>query len=274
MGSGERRHDIDLLVSDVDGTLARTDKRIGQRTVDAVARLRDSGVRFTIISARPARGMRYPIEALGVDEPVAAFNGGTIMNPDGGILSAHRLERSAALDVLALLRAQPTELWVFADDLWLTGEPDGPHAPRERRAIAVEPTVRTDFELYADRIDKIVAASDDHALLERLEDRIHATLGGAVHASRSQPYYLDVTGPDADKGHGLEELARAMGVPLERVAVIGDGHNDIPMFEKAGLAIAMGQAADQVKQAAAMVAADNDADGVADAIDRFILRKG
>jgi Cof subfamily protein (haloacid dehalogenase superfamily) len=265
---------IDLLVCDVDGTLVRSDKTVAPATERAVRRLRAAGIGFSAISARPARGMRYPIEVLDIDQPTGAFNGGTIVGPDGAILSAHRLSEATAAQTLALFTAQDVEIWVFADDQWLVVDPDGPFVPRERQAVGFEPVVLPDFGGAIHRVDKIVAASHDHALLARMEESTAAALAGQARAVRSQPYYLDVTAPQADKGHGLVALAQAAGVPLERVAVIGDGHNDVPMFERAGLAIAMGQAAPEVQAAARHVTTGNDADGVAHAIGRFILGDG
>ncbi len=89
--------------------------------------------------------------------------------------------------------------------------------------------------------------------------------------ARSQTYYLDVTAPDANKGHGVTELARVLGTPLDQVAVIGDGQNDVFMFKVAGLAIAVDNASDEVKKAADHVTASNVDDGVAKAIDRYVL---
>ena len=88
---------------------------------------------------------------------------------------------------------------------------------------------------------------------------------------RSQPYYLDITAPQGNKGTGVTALAAAYGVPLPEVAVIGDQNHDLAMFRGAGLAVAMGQAPDNVRSAADHVALSNDQDGVADAIDRIVL---
>jgi Cof subfamily protein (haloacid dehalogenase superfamily) len=262
---------IDLLISDVDGTLLRTDKSLTEVTKQAVDRLRRAGVRFSIISARPTRGLRLPLDGLQVTEPVAAFNGGTVVAADGTVLRASRLADATARTVLERLRRPGIELWLFADDRWLVEDPDGPLVPREERAVGFGPELVENLADHAVRVDKIVAASNDHALLAVLEQEAGGALAGEAQALRSQPYYLDVTAPEADKGTGVAALAEAIGVPLERVAVIGDAYNDLPMFAQAGLAIAMGQAPDEVKAAARFVTAGNDADGVAQAVDRLLL---
>ena len=90
-------HPIRFILSDVDGTLLHPDHSLGQRTADAVRALREAGVLFSLASGRPPRAMRHLIETFDIDIPLAAFNGGTLFNPDGSILVAHYLPADAAL---------------------------------------------------------------------------------------------------------------------------------------------------------------------------------
>ena len=92
--------------------------------------------------------------------------------------------------------------------------------------------------------------------------------------ARSQPYYLDITHPLANKGAALSEIAKLLAVPLAEIAVIGDGGNDVAMFERSGLSIAMGNASPEVQQAADFVTDSNREEGFANAIERFILGGG
>ena len=111
----------------------------------------------------------------------------------------------------------------------------------------------------------------DHDLLATIEAETQTVLGKNATVARSQPYYLDITGPDANKGAGVATLAAAYGVPLSAVAVLGDQRNDLPMFARAAMSVAMGQAPEAVRAAASHVALSSEEDGVADAIDRFVL---
>jgi hydroxymethylpyrimidine pyrophosphatase-like HAD family hydrolase len=95
-------------------------------------------------------------------------------------------------------------------------------------------------------------------------------IGARATIARSQPYYLDITHRLANKGDGIAALARAFGVALKEVAAFGDMPNDLPMFARAGLSVALGQAPGCVRAAASATAATNEQDGVADAILRFI----
>lgn len=267
------QYPIRLLLSDMDGTLLRPDHSLSERTVEAVGALRAAGVHFSLATGRPPRAMREMIEALGVDLPVAAFNGGTLMHPDGRYLVAHHVPRAAAIRTLELLsRYDEVEIWVFADDQWLLRDPHGPMVPREQQALGYPPTVVERFEPYLDRIDKIVGASGNARLLVDLEAVLQPLVADQALASRSQPAYLDITALLANKGEALVTLAQFLGVPLAQTAAIGDGGNDPAMFHRAGLAIAMGQAEDVIKRQADVVTGRNTEDGAAQAIEQLILK--
>jgi hypothetical protein len=265
---------IKFLLSDMDGTLLLPDHSLSQRTIEAVRALRETGVLFSLATGRPPKAMLQTIEALGVDLPTAAFNGGTIVNCDGTLLVAHYLPATAALTTLALFAEQPgIEVWVFSGGDWLAKDPDGPMVPREQHGLGYPPVIVQSFEPYLSRIDKIVAASSNTQLLVELEARLLAKVEGQAQVSRSQPVYLDVTAMQANKGDALATLAKHLGVPLEQTAAIGDGGNDPAMFHVAGLSIAMGQAQEEVKHQADVVTASNSEDGVAQAIERHILKR-
>ncbi|WLH92679.1 HAD family hydrolase [Pseudomonas sp. FP453] len=265
-------HPIRFVLSDVDGTLLHPDHRFSQRTLDTVHALRAAGVFFSLASGRPPKAMLHLVEAFGIDIPVAGFNGGTLINPDGSVLVAHHLPAEAALVTLALFSPEPdVEVWVFADGDWLRRDPPGPMVQREADGLGYGPVVVESFEPYLDRIDKIVAASLDTQRLIELEALLQPKVQGLAQVSRSQPVYLDVTAMLANKGEALKTLAQHLGVPLEQTAVIGDGGNDPAMFAVAGLSIAMGQAEEAVKRHASVVTGSHIEDGAAEAIERFIL---
>ena len=109
---------IRLVVSDVDGTLVRSDKTLSNAVVAAAARLRAAGVHFSLISARPPSGMVWIAERLGLRGRIGAFNGGTILEADGRVLSAERLNPQVAAQSLETLSAAKVDIWLFADGNW------------------------------------------------------------------------------------------------------------------------------------------------------------
>ncbi|WP_419710683.1 HAD family hydrolase [Pseudomonas sp. NFX224] len=263
---------VRFLLSDMDGTLLLPDHSLSQRTIDAVRSLREAGVLFSLATGRPPKAMLQTMEALGVDLPTAAFNGGTLVHPDGSLLVAHYLPATAALITLALFADQPDiEVWVFSGGDWLVKDPNGPMVPREQHGLGYPPVVVGSFEPYLARIDKIVAASNNTELLIELEAQLLPKVDDQAQVSRSQPVYLDVTAMKANKGEALATLAAFLNVPLQQTAAMGDGGNDPAMFRVAGLSIAMGQAEDAVKCQADVVTGSNAEDGAAQAIERYIL---
>lgn len=262
--------EIRLLVSDVDGTLLRDDKSLPDANRDAILALTAAGVATTLISARPPGGMLALAAALRLTGPFAGFNGGTLFDADGTIRFAHRLEARDAAAILRLLERPGIALWAYADGAWFVGDLENAHLPRERLAAGLEPAIRTDFAGLGGRIDKIVGVSDDRELLVQLEGEARSMIGGRATIARSHPYYLDVTHRLANKGDGIAALAKAFGVELKQVAVLGDMANDLPMFARAGLSVAMGQAPACVRAAADATVATNEEAGVAEAIACFV----
>jgi hypothetical protein len=247
------------------------DKQLTAATLQAVADIRAAGVPFSVVSSRPARGMRRIVEALDLGLPFAAFNGGSVVAATGEVLVAHRLAAATARRALDLIERAGVQPWVFADEAWLLKDPEGSNVERERATVRFEPTVVAGFESVIDRIDKIVAASDDHALLDRIEAGLRAKIGGAANVERSQAYYVDVTDRLANKGEAVRAIAANVGADLAHTIVIGDMINDIAMFRVAGFAIAMGQAPAAVKAEAMAVTAANTEDGFAKAVAQLVL---
>lgn len=270
----ESQPSIELVLSDIDGTLLRPDHSLTQATVDAITRLREAGILFTVASSRPPRAMRQIIEALDVRLPTVAFNGALITHPDGKVLAAHHIPTHAARTCLELFASQDVAVWVFADDQWLLQDLDGAYVDHERKTLGYDPVLVDSFEPYLGRVDKIVASSADFERLRSLETEVNPLICGAALAARSQDYYLDVTAAEANKGAALVALANYLDVALAHTAAIGDGGNDVAMFGQAGLSIAMGQAQASVAGQADKVTGTNLQDGVAMAIDRFILTAG
>ncbi len=262
---------IGLLVSDIDGTLVLPDKSLTPAALEAGRKLDAAGIGLTLVSSRPARGMAALVKQLQLKVPFAAFNGGSVVAPDGKLISAKRLSAEAAGKAIGLFQARGVMVWAFADDNWYLTDTSSPYVQRERHTVSFDPTVVADFKSVIDRIDKLVGVSDQPELLADVESEAQSLLKGQANARRSQTYYLDVTHPQADKGHAVRALCAEIGVPESQTAVIGDQANDMAMFAVAGLAIAMGQGTDQVKAAADFVTSANTADGFAKAVERFIL---
>lgn len=262
---------INMLVSDVDGTLLQPDKSLSISSRDAITKVRSTGMRFTVISGRPPRGLRFLIDSLGLTEPIAALNGAMIVWPNLSVLQATTIHPSAAAGVAEIIRHFGLELWLYTIDDWLVSDPLSPRVRHEVSVVQHEPTLMPSDGTIPCSITKVLGVSDDHPLVKRCEASVLEKFSHHISASRSQPHYLDVTARGADKGYGLTSLAGMTANGSESIAVIGDGPNDIPMFKIAGLSIAMGNADESVRRAAQHITGTNREDGFAHAVERYVL---
>jgi Cof subfamily protein (haloacid dehalogenase superfamily) len=265
---------IALLIADVDGTLVTRDKVLTKRAAQAVRNIHEAGIAFAVTSGRPPRGMEMLVEPLQITTPVAAFNGGIFVHPDFSIIDQHPLPDNLVAAVIGTIEAHGLDVWIYQGSDWYVRNLNAPHVEREEWTVKFRPTVVSSFDDVRDNVVKIVGISDDLDAVARCEQDAHAAFRTAVSAARSQPYYLDVTHPEANKGRVVERLAQLLDVPTDRIATIGDQPNDVLMFKRSGVSIAMGNASDAVKREANYVTTSYEDEGFANAIDRFVLHRG
>jgi hypothetical protein len=251
--------------------LVTTEKVLTPRARAAVLRLREKNIRFAITSGRPPPGMRMFVEPLGLVEAIAGFNGGAYVAPDLRLLESHALSGEAAKSAVDILYNSGLDAWLYTGDKWYVRDPKGPHVAREAQTVAFPPEVIDNFDGLFTTAVKIVGVSDDFARVQGAEKEIGSALGNAVSVSRSQPYYVDITNPVANKAAVVRYHSVRLGIPPEEIATIGDMPNDVLMFRAGGFSVAMGNAsADVQKEALAITDSCND-DGFAKAVERFIL---
>jgi Cof subfamily protein (haloacid dehalogenase superfamily) len=262
---------IAAVLADVDGTLVTKNKVLTPRAMKAIEQLHELGVLFAITSGRPPRGMRMLVHPLEMRGPMAAFNGGIIVQPDMTIVDERTIPADVAPSVIDAIVAQGLYPWIYREAEWYITDPEAPHAHREATTVQFQPTVVPTYDGLLDRVVKIVGVSDDHARVARCETAVQEKFGIHTSAARSQPHYLDVTHPTANKGVVIERMSHYYNIPLELIATLGDQPNDVLMFERSGFSIAMGNASDEVQRQATCVTASNEDDGFAKAVEEFIV---
>jgi len=263
--------DIRLLIADVDGTLVTQEKVLTPRARDAVQKLREAGIAFAITSGRPPRGMSMLVGPLELTTPIAAFNGGLLVNPDLSPIEEQTLPTAIVAQVIETIGRHKLDAWVYRGADWFVRDPKAPHVDREQWTVKFAPTVVPSFDKLQEHVVKIVGISDDLALVARCEADVRKQFGDHVSAARSQPYYLDVTHPNANKGAVVRRLSALLKVPTEQIATIGDMPNDVLMFALSGLSIAVGNASLEVQRAARRVSTSNEDEGFANAVERYVL---
>jgi Cof subfamily protein (haloacid dehalogenase superfamily) len=277
-GAASRRSEVKatktrvrLMLADVDGTLVTQEKVLTDRAIAAVRSLREVGVLFAITSGRPPKGMSMLVEPLKIDTPIAAFNGGMIVDRDMKVIEQRVIPEHLVAPISDLMKSFKLTVWIYRGADWYVPDPNGPHVDREAWTVKFEPKVVKNLDGFTDQIAKMVGVSDDYEAVAHASRAAQEQFGNHVTAAASQPYYLDVTHPDANKGSVAKFLAKRYEVSPDEIVTIGDMPNDILMFAHSGLSIAMGNADPQVKRAARRVTESNENEGFAIAVERFVL---
>ncbi len=278
---------IRLLLADVDGTLVTREKVLTERARAAVTKMRSAGIQFAITSGRPPRGMEMLIPPLALTTPIAAFNGGMFIKPDFSVIEQRVLQADVIEPAMETMRDYRLDTWIYRGTDWFVHERHGAHVDREEWTVKFPPTVVADFKGLTSNVAKLVGVSDDLEAVCECETAVRKQFAAKVHAAqtnpqrenlvsaaRSQPYYLDVTHPEANKGYVVTRLSELLDIPVAEIATIGDMPNDMAMFEKSGISIVMGQAAEEVRSAATYVTSSSDEEGFAQAVEKFVLNHG
>jgi Cof subfamily protein (haloacid dehalogenase superfamily) len=266
-------HDVKLLLADVDGTLVNKDKVLTEQAMQAARDLRAAGITLALTSGRPPRGMSMLVAPLKLEGAIAGFNGGVYVHPDMSVIESHMLDLKTTKETLQLILDQGLDAWLYTEKEWMIRDAKAPHVARETWTVKFDAKVVNEFtEAELKKAVKIVGVSDDLDKVASCEKLAQQKLGDRASAARSQPYYLDVTHPQANKGAVVLTLAKLRNIRPEQIATIGDMPNDVLMFRKGGLSIAMGNASDEVKSQASEVTDSNEDEGFAKAVRKFILK--
>ncbi len=262
---------IKLMLADVDGTLVTQDKVLTDQAIDAVHALRKAGILFAITSGRPPRGMAMLIDPLDLQTPIAAFNGGLLVDRNMAVIEQRVIPSDLVVPISDLITSFKLTVWIYRGADWFVPDLKGAHVDREAWTVKFQPKLMTSLDGLTDGVVKIVGVSDDHEAVAKASTAAHDKFGDHVSAAASQPYYLDVTHPQANKGFVVKYLTGHYHLSTDEVATIGDMPNDVLMFAHSGLSIAMGNADKQVQRAARRVTDTNENEGFAKAVQRFVL---
>ena len=270
--NGRAAQPIRMVIADVDGTLVTHEKVLTKRAAQAVLSLHEAGIQFSVTSGRPPRGMAMLIDPLRLTQPLAAFNGGVLIKPDLKTVVDQKLLPAGVPDkVIEAIENHGLDVWVYTDTEWFVRDPNAAHVAREQWTVKFPPTVVKTFAGLLGRVAKIVGVSDDLERVAKCEKDVQQAGGAHISAARSQPYYLDVTHPQANKGEVVLSISRLLNIPVAEIATLGDMPNDVLMFKKSGVSIAMGNASPEVQASATYVTTSNEEEGFANAIEKFVL---
>jgi Cof subfamily protein (haloacid dehalogenase superfamily) len=270
--NGRAARPIRMVIADVDGTLVTQEKVLTKRAAQAVLSLHEAGIQFSVTSGRPPRGMAMLIDPLRLTQPLAAFNGGVLIKPDlKTVVDQKFLPAGVPEKVIEAIENHGLDVWIYTDTEWFVRDPNAVHVAREQWTVNFPPTVVKTFASLLGRVAKIVGVSDDLDRVAKCEKDVQQAGGTHISAARSQPYYLDVTHPQANKGEVVLSISKLLNIPAAEIATLGDMPNDVLMFQKSGVSIAMGNASPEVQASATYVTTSNEEEGFANAMEKFVL---
>lgn len=265
-----------LLVLDVDGTLLNNEKEISKRTLAALLKVQHMGVRIVLASGRPTSGLLPIAKTLELGNFggfMVSYNGCQIIRADTGeVMFERRINPEQIPYLEKKARKNGFSIFTYHDEYILTDNADNVHIRKEAWLNHLKIMEEEEFSIAIDFAPcKCVLVSDDEEALRGLESHWKRRLAGVLDVFPSEPYFLEVVPFGIDKANTLGVLMEQLGIGREEVIAIGDGVADVTMLQLAGKSVAMGHAQDSVKMCADYVTGSNEDDGVAQAVEKFIL---
>lgn len=265
---------IRLLAIDLDDTLLTKDLTISDRTMSAIAKARAKGVLVTVATGRMPLSCQKYIEKLEINIPVISCNGAIIReSPSGAIIYRQVIDSKLAAEVIGKMQNEGMHCQLYIKDKIYTNQ-FNKWAGIWKRQTVLESEEADLLEILSgesEGAEKLVSIDEEEIILLK-----YKTLGeqfqGRINAMVSKPNFLELCHASVSKGNALAFLAERHGIQKEEVMAIGDSLNDIDMIKYAGLGIAIGNARSEVKMEADYITSTNNEDGVALAIEEFILK--
>lgn len=265
-----------LLVLDVDGTLLNDEREISKRTLAALLKVQQMGVRIVLASGRPTYGLMPLAKTLELGNYggfVLSYNGCQIIKAQNGeILFERRINPEMLPYLEKKARKNGFAIFTYHNDTLITDSPDNEYIKNEALLNNLKIIKEDEFSTAIDFAPcKCMLVSDKEEALIELEQHWEKRLAGTLDAFRSEPYFLEVVPCGVNKANTLGALLEHLGVTREEVIAVGDGVCDVTMLQLAGMGVAMGHSQDSVKVCADYVTASNEEDGVALAVEKLIL---
>ncbi|TVX89700.1 Cof-type HAD-IIB family hydrolase [Paenibacillus agilis] len=264
-----------MIVLDLDDTLLRDDGTISPGNKQALMTAQEAGVKVVLASGRPTYAMRALADELHLERYgsfILSFNGAKIINwktQEESFSSTLTPEMAHALHGMSLEEGVSALTYV-GDDIITEEATKYTHVESEITGMKVV-EVPSFAEAVQVPVVKVLMVAEPEKLVV-VEEKLKAKMAGQLNVMRSKPFFLEFTEDGVNKGTSLNHLIQQLGIERSEVIAMGDGYNDVAMLEFAGLAVAMGNAPDEIKQIADYVTDTNMNDGVAKAVEHFVLK--
>lgn len=262
------KNKIKLIAVDVDGTLLNSDSKISIRNKKAIRKCLDNGIRIILSTGKSIVYVKKIIMDLGLKDPQIVCGGSAIINKDSKILVALKISRKSSIRVIEMARKWDRGCGVGTTDGVVYYEKD--HQYLSMLARSGESLVKVTDLMEDNIIENSLLFTITIDERDEFNDFLKLNLENDVKIRRGGPIYLNVLNRNAGKVFGLKTVLKLTGVKKDEVLAIGDSENDLGVIKFAGTGIAMNNSPEIVKKSADFIVSDNDSDGVAEAIDKYI----
>jgi Cof subfamily protein (haloacid dehalogenase superfamily) len=272
---------IRAICTDIDGTLLDSNRELSERTIAAVKRL-PQDMPFILASSRMPSAMRHLQEQLGIlNHPMICFNGGYVLlfeasTQEPQVLDTVQIPAPVCSYIQDLAKNTDVHVSLYQEDSWHAPQDDH-WTQREIRNTKVTPTIGAteqvvqEWQRHATGAHKVMCMGPEEEI-QRIYQDLTQTFDDQLHVYRSKNTYLEIAPKSISKASALEKLlTHQYDFGLEGVMAFGDNYNDIEMLQAVGLGIAVGNAREEVKAVAQEVTAPSVEDGVALAIEKYLL---
>lgn len=263
-----------MIVLDLDGTLMSSKNEILPKTKEALFKAQEQGVMIVLASGRPTYGMVKAAKELRLDEYpgyILSYNGGRIISVQTNeMIYDDSLTPEICHELYDLSREMNVNIMAYEDEAIITAD-DDQYIQKEAHINGMPINRVENFKdsVTFNSVKCLCTAEPEY--LAQVEIKMKERLGDRLSITRSLPFFLEFMPQNINKAYSLQKLLEHVGLDKSQLIACGDGYNDLPMIEFAGLGVAMGNAVDEVKAAANYVTATNDEDGIAQVIEKFIL---
>jgi len=263
-----------LIASDMDGTLLNGESQLSERTKSAILHCVDAGITFVAATGRPFRNIDIVNDLFDVDMPFIVFNGAEVyMGKSKKLLFKSFLELDLAKEAFEIGQRHNFSQIVWTGQLLWANRSDEKTLHYQSLSSGIDMPVISNLAEIGDNINNIskVLWIADPEVVAKLRLEMIEYFGDKLNCFSSMPFFLEFVSPKASKGLALAEVGKILGIDRSEMIAFGDAYNDVPMFEYAGFSVAMENAPDDIRQICDYVTESNDSDGVALAIERFVL---
>lgn len=272
---------IKLFAMDLDGTSLDSNSILQEKTINALKKLDENGIKFVFTSGRATPSVRYLMESTGIDNPLVTNNGALAFINKENLIYQNPLKYEEVEELINFSQENKLFFQFYDLDTYYSNrmcperfnhlEKDSTYgmnyqvnfsfSTKPLKELKLRKNSAFKFQIFLDKKDSNKLST----ILEKVSEM-------GLYATTSSYGMIEIMQKNVNKFNGLSEISYLLGISKEEMAAIGDQDNDIPMLENVGMSFAMGNAIDKVKEISDFVVSTNDEFGLVDAIN-IVLEK-